>query len=54
MKKVIKLTEGDISYIVKKIIKEDVEESMGAKKVEKIIDSPRVQFRLEDIVSNLS
>ncbi len=54
MKKVIKLTEGDLSNIVKRIIKEDAEESMGAQKVEKIIDSPKVQFRLEDIVSNLS
>jgi hypothetical protein len=54
MKKVVRLTENDLTNIVKRIIKEDVEGSMVANKVERIVDSPKVQMKLEDIVSNLS
>jgi hypothetical protein len=54
MKKVVRLTENDLTNIVKRIIKEDAEDSMASRKVERIVDTPKVQMRLEDIVSNLS
>jgi hypothetical protein len=54
MAKIIKLTEGDLSRIVKRVIREDEEKSMVANKVEQIVDSPKVEMRIEDIYSNLS
>jgi len=54
MKKIVRLNENDLANIVKRIIKEDAEDSMASKKVERIVDSPKVQMKLEDIVSNLS
>jgi phosphoribosyl-ATP pyrophosphohydrolase len=54
MKKIVRLTENDLTHIVKRIIKEDAENSIAANKVDRIVDSPKVQMRLEDIVSNLS
>jgi hypothetical protein len=54
MKKIVRLSEDDLTNIVKRIIKEDDEGSMASKKVERIVDSPKVQMKLEDIVSNLS
>jgi hypothetical protein len=54
MAKIIKLTEGDLSRIVKRVIREDEEKSMVANKVEQIVDLPKVEMRIEDIYSNLS
>ena len=54
MKKIVRLNENDLANIVKRIIKEDAEDSMASKKVERIVDSSKVQMKLEDIVSNLS
>jgi hypothetical protein len=54
MKKIVRLNENDLTNIVKRIIKEDAEDSMASKKVERIVDSPKVQMKLEDMVSNLS
>jgi phosphoenolpyruvate carboxylase len=54
MKKIVRLNENDLANIVKRIIKEDAEDSMASKKVERIVDSSKVQMKLEDMVSNLS
>lgn len=53
MQKIIKLTEGDLSRIVKRVIKEEQEKNMSTK-VEEIINLPKVEAKIEDIYSNLS
>jgi acetolactate synthase small subunit len=53
MSKIIRLTESDLTKIVKKVITEQ-EETKAADKIEKVIETPKVLDRLEDIVSNMS
>lgn len=53
MGKIIRLTENDLARIVRRVIKEEKEENMSTK-VEKIINLPKVESKIEDIYSNLS
>lgn len=53
MKKIIKLTEGDLSRIVKRVIKEEQEDTM-ARKVENVIHLPKVEERIENIYNHLT
>jgi len=54
MKKIIRLTESDLTKIVKRVIREQEENSMIANKVEQIIDSPRIESKIENVISDLS
>lgn len=49
MRKIIKLTEGDLSRIVKRVLKEDVEA-----KIEQIYDSPKLDKMVDNFLSKLS
>ena len=54
MAKIIKLTERDLSRIVKRVIREQEEEQEIASKVEKILEKPSVEMKIEDVYSNMS
>lgn len=53
MKKIIRLTEGDLTRIVKRVIKEN-EDSKMSHKVEQVIENPKVEMKIEDVYSNLT
>lgn len=53
MKKVIRLSESDLTRIVKRVIKEEQEERI-ASKIEDVIEQPNVEIKIEDIYSNFS
>ena len=52
MKKIIRLTEGDLTRIVKRVIKEEENNNMMANKVENLIEKPKVEMKLDDIYSH--
>ena len=53
MKKIIRLTESDLVRIVKRVVSEQTEQNDLSTKVEKVINHPKVEMKLEDIYSNL-
>jgi hypothetical protein len=53
MAKIVRLTESDLTRIVKKVIKES-EEEVISQKVEDVIDNPKVEHRIDNMLSNLS
>ena len=53
MANIVKITESDLARIVKRVIKEEQEESVSSK-VEEIINLPKVESKIENIYSNLS
>jgi hypothetical protein len=53
MKKIIRLTESDLTRIVKRVITEQ-ENADAANKVEKVIETPKIENKLEGIISNMS
>ena len=53
MRKVIRLTESDLLRIVKRVVNEQTEETELSTKVEKVINNPKVEMKIEDIYSNL-
>jgi hypothetical protein len=52
MKKIIRLTENDLSRIVKRIIKEEKTQNKIAAKVDDVLEKPEVQDKIEDIYKN--
>jgi hypothetical protein len=54
MKKIIRLTENDLSRIVKRIIKEEETQNKIAAEVDDVLEKPKVQDRIEDIYSNFT
>jgi len=54
MKKIVRLTESDLTRIVKRVIKEEENNNMMANKVENLIEKPKVEMKLEDIYSQLT
>jgi hypothetical protein len=54
MKKVIRLTESDLTKIVKRVIKENEEEGMAVNKVENFVEKPKVQNYINKMISKLS
>jgi hypothetical protein len=54
MKKVIRLTESDLTRIIKRVVMEQNNESKLAIKAERLLHSPKVEMKIEDVFSNLS
>ena len=54
MGKIIRLTERDLSNLVRRVIREEEEEEEIAGNVESILNKPKVEMKIEDIYSNLS
>jgi len=52
MARIIRLTESDMSRLVKRVIKEQRDEEI-AQKIENIVDSPKVENHLEQILNNM-
>jgi hypothetical protein len=44
MKKIVRLTESDLTRIVKRVIKEEENNNMMANKVENLIEKPKVEM----------
>ena len=53
MSKIVKLTENDLSRIVKRVIKEEQDDTM-ARKVENVIHLPKVEEKIENIYSHFT
>lgn len=53
MKKIVRLTESDLTKIVKRVITEQ-KNIDTATKVEKVIETPKIENKLERIVSNMT
>jgi hypothetical protein len=53
MKKIVRLTESDLTRIVKRVISEQEKDNL-ADKVETTIEKPKVEMKIEDIYSQLS
>jgi len=53
MKRIIRLTESDLTRIVRRVIKENEDTEMSHK-VEKAIENPKVEMKIEDVYSNLT
>jgi hypothetical protein len=54
MGKIVRLTERDLSRLVRRVIKEEEEQDEIAGNVESILNKPKVEMKIEDIYSNLS
>ncbi len=54
MKKVIRLTESDLTRIVKRVIIEQEDTTKMSLKAEKLSHSPKVEMKIEDVFSNMS
>lgn len=54
MKKIVRLNESDLVNIVKRVITEEENTNMIANKAETIVNSPKVEMKIEDIYSNMS
>jgi hypothetical protein len=54
MKKIIRLTESDLTKMVKRVIKENEEEGMVVNKVENFVEKPKVQNYINNMISKLS
>ena len=54
MSRTIRLTERDLSNLVRRVIREEEEEEEIAGNVESILNKPKVEMKIEDIYSNLS
>jgi len=54
MGKIIRLTERDLSNLVRRVIREEEEQDEIASNVESILNKPKVEMKIEDIYSNLS
>ena len=54
MSRIIRLTERDLSNLVRRVIREQEEEEEIAGNVESILNKPKVEMKIEDIYSNLS
>ena len=54
MRRTIRLTERDLSNLVRRVIREEEEEEEIAGNVESILNKPKVEMKIEDIYSNLS
>lgn len=53
MANIVRITESDLSRIVRRVIKEEQEEKI-VNKVEDVIEEPKIQMKIEDIYSNFS
>jgi len=54
MARIIRLTERDLSNLVRRVIREEEEQDEIAGNVESILNKPKVEMKIEDIYSNLS
>jgi hypothetical protein len=54
MARIIRLTESDLSNLVRRVIREEEEQDEIAGNVESILNKPKVEMKIEDIYSNLS
>ncbi len=54
MKKVIRLTESDLTRLIKRVVMEQRDETKIGLKAEKLIHTPKVEMKIEDVFSNLS
>ena len=54
MRRTIRLTERDLSNLVRRVIREEEEDEEIAGNVESILNKPKVEMKIEDIYSNLS
>jgi hypothetical protein len=54
MKKIVRLTESDLTRIVKRVIVEEENTNMIANRAEDIVNLPKVEMKIEDIYSNMS
>jgi hypothetical protein len=54
MAKIVRLTEADLTRLVKRVIKEQENTNMVANKVETLIDQPKVEMKIENFYSNLT
>jgi hypothetical protein len=54
MSRIIRLTERDLSNLVRRVIREEEEQDEIAGNVESILNKPKVEMKIEDIYSNLS
>jgi hypothetical protein len=53
MKKIIRLTESDLTRLVERVIKEQADNDKFAKVAEKVVDNDNFEKRMEELVSKL-
>ena len=54
MKKIVKLTESDLTRLIKRVVMEQRDETKIGLKAEKLLHTPKVERKIEDAFSNMS